>query len=171
MDAYSLPSYDAGLLTSDRALADYFEDCVACFPHPKPVSNWIMGSLLGLLNAQEKTIEDSPIAAQDLAQLLELIENNTISGKIAKGVCDEMARSGKSPRSIVKEKGLVQITDSGAVEKIVSQVIADCPNEVEAYKNGKTKLLGFFVGRVMQATRGKANPKLVNEVLKKKLAS
>ncbi|MGD8521288.1 MAG: Asp-tRNA(Asn)/Glu-tRNA(Gln) amidotransferase subunit GatB [Desulfobacterales bacterium] len=171
IDAYNLPSYDAGLLTSDRELADYFEDCVACFPHPKPVSNWIMGSLLGLLNAQGKAIEDSPIAARDLAQLLELIENNTISGKIAKGVFEEMAQSGKPPKTIVKEKGLVQITDSGAVEKIVSQVIDACPREVKAYKNGKTKLLGFFVGQVMQATRGKANPKLVNEILRKKLES
>jgi aspartyl-tRNA(Asn)/glutamyl-tRNA(Gln) amidotransferase subunit B len=171
IDAYTLPSYDAGRLTADRELADYFEACVAGFPHPKAVSNWIMGSLLGLLNAQGKTIEDSPIAARDLAQLLELIENGTISGKIAKTVFDQMAQSGKPPKTIVKEKGLVQITDSGAVEKIVSQVIADCFEEVEAYKNGKTKLLGFFVGQVMQATRGKANPKLVNEILKKKLES
>ena len=109
--------------------------------------------------------------ARDLAQLLELIENSTISGKIAKGVFDEMAQSGKPPETIVQEKGLVQITDSGAVEKIVSEVIDACPREVEAYKNGKTKLLGFFVGQVMQATRGKANPKLVNEILKKKLES
>ena len=171
IDTYNLPSYDAERLTSDRELADYFEDCVACFPHPKPVSNWIMGSLMGLLNAQGKTIEDSPIAARDLAQLVELIENDTISGKIAKGVFDEMAQSGKPPKTIVKEKGLVQITDSGAVEKIVSEVIANCPMEVEAYKNGKTKLLGFFVGQVMKETRGKANPKLVNEILKKKLES
>jgi aspartyl-tRNA(Asn)/glutamyl-tRNA(Gln) amidotransferase subunit B len=171
IDTYNLPSYDAELLTSDRELADYFEDCVACFPHPKPVSNWIMGSLLGLLNAQGKTIEESPIAARNLAQLLELIENNTISGKIAKGVFEEMAQSGKPPKAIVKEKGLVQITDSGAVEKIVSQVIANCPREVAAYKNGKAKLLGFFVGQVMQATHGKANPQLVNEILRKKLDS
>jgi len=171
IDAYHLPSYDAGLLTADRELADYFEDCVACFPTPKTVSNWIMGSLLGLLNARGKTIEDSPIAARDLAQLLELIENSTISGKMAKGVFEEMARSGKPPETIVKEKGMIQITDSAAVEKIVSEVIANCPKEVEAYKNGKTKLLGFFVGQVMQATRGKANPKLVNEILRKKLES
>jgi aspartyl-tRNA(Asn)/glutamyl-tRNA(Gln) amidotransferase subunit B len=171
IDTYNLPSYDAALLTTDRELADYFEACVACFPHPKSVSNWIMGSLLGLLNAQGKTIENSPIAAQELAQLLELIDNKTISGKIAKSVFDEMAQSGKSPKTIVKEKGLVQITNSGAVEEIVSNVIADYPREVEAYKNGKTKLLGFFVGRVMQATRGKANPKLVNEILRKKLES
>ncbi len=169
MNSYGLPSYDAGLLTSDRELADYFEECLRLFAHPKQVSNWIMGSLLGLLNAQGKTIHESPITARDLAQLLELIENGTISGKIAKSVFDEMAQSGKPPKTIVKEKGLVQITDTGAVDEIVSQVIADCPEEVEAYKNGKTKLMGFFVGQVMKATHGKANPRLVNEILKKKL--
>ncbi len=169
INAYDLPSYDAGLLTSDRELADYFEECLRLFAHPKQVSNWIMGSLLGLLNAQGKTIHESPITARDLAQLLELIENGTISGKIAKSVFDEMAQSGKPPKTIVKEKGLVQITDTGAVEEIVSQVIADCPEEVEAYKNGKTKLMGFFVGQVMKATHGKANPRLVNEILRKKL--
>lgn len=169
INSYDLPSYDAGLLTSDRELADYFEECLRLFAHPKQVSNWIMGSLLGLLNAQGKTIHESPITARDLAQLLELIENGTISGKIAKSVFDEMAQSGKPPKTIVKEKGLVQITDTGAVDEIVSQVIADCPEEVEAYKNGKTKLMGFFVGQVMKATHGKANPRLVNEILKKKL--
>ncbi|UCG09351.1 MAG: Asp-tRNA(Asn)/Glu-tRNA(Gln) amidotransferase subunit GatB [Desulfobacterales bacterium] len=169
INSYDLPSYDAGLLTSDRELADYFEECLRLFAHPKQVSNWIMGSLLGLLNAQGKTIHESPITARDLAQLLELIENGTISGKIAKSVFDEMAQSGKPPKTIVKEKGLVQITDTGAVDEIVSQVIADCPEEVEAYKNGKTKLMGFFVGQVMKATHGKANPKLVNEILRKKL--
>jgi len=166
---YGLPSYDAQLLTSDRELADYFEDCVLSFANPKQISNWIMGPLLGLLNAQGKTIDVSPISTHDLARLLELIEKGTISGKIAKSVFDEMAQTGKPPQKIVEEKGLVQITDSGAIDEIVSKVISNCPKEVAAYKNGKSKLLGFFVGQVMKATRGKANPKLVNEILKKKL--
>ncbi|UCE53824.1 MAG: Asp-tRNA(Asn)/Glu-tRNA(Gln) amidotransferase subunit GatB [Desulfobacterales bacterium] len=169
MKQYGLPSYDAQLLTSDRELADYFEDCARRFAKPKPVSNWIMGPLLGLLNAQDKTIDASPISAPDLAQLLELIENGTISGKIAKSVFDEMAQTGKPPQTIVEQKGLVQIADTGAIDEIVSQVISNCPKEVEAYQNGKTKLLGFFVGQVMKKTRGKANPKLVNEILEKKL--
>jgi aspartyl-tRNA(Asn)/glutamyl-tRNA(Gln) amidotransferase subunit B len=163
VNAYGLPSYDAELLTSDRDLADYFEDCVRSFANPKQVSN------LGLLNAQGKTIDASPISAHDLARLLELIENGTISGKIAKSVFDEMAQTGKPPRKIVEEKGLVQITDAGALDEIVSKVISNCPKEVEAYQNGKTKLLGFFVGQIMRETRGKANPKLVNEILTKKL--
>jgi len=169
MDQYGLPSYDAELLTSDRSLADYFEDCTRQFSQPKQVSNWVMGSLLGLLNAQEKTIEESPVSAGDLADLLALVEEGAISGKIAKTVFEQMARTGKPARQIVEEKGLIQITDTDAIEDLVAQVVARHPKEVEAYQNGKTKLLGFFVGQVMQATKGQANPKMVNEILKKKL--
>jgi aspartyl-tRNA(Asn)/glutamyl-tRNA(Gln) amidotransferase subunit B len=167
---YDLPSYDADILTSDRDLADYFEDCVQRFARPKQVSNWIMGPLLGLLNSQAKSIDASPIAARDLAELLKLVDRGIISGKIAKTVFEEMAASGKPPRLIVEAKGLVQISDSAAIEAIISNVILNCSAEVAAYKKGRTKLLGFFVGQVMQATHGKANPKLVNEILKKKLA-
>lgn len=166
---YQLPSYDAGILTSARELADYFEECIKIFPNPKPVSNWIMGPLLGLLNAEGKTIEESPVSSHDLAGLLKLIDDGVISGKIAKTVFEEMAKTGKAPEKIVKEKGLVQVTDVSAIEDVVSTVISRCPEEVEAYKKGKTKLLGFFVGQIMKETKGKANPKMVNELLKKKL--
>ncbi len=169
MQQYGLPPQDAELLTSDRELADYFEDCVSGFRDAKQVANWIMGSLLGLLNAQGKTIDASPISAQHLAQLLDLIDKGTISGKIAKSVFDEMAQTGRPPGSIVEEKGLVQITDTAIIEAAVSDVISSHPDEVKAYRNGKTKLLGFFVGQIMKATRGKANPKLVNALLKKML--
>ena len=161
--------YDAELLTSDRALADYFEACTREFAHPKNVSNWIMGSLLGLLNLQEKTIDESPISAVNLAGLLSLVEEGVISGKIAKTVFDEMARTGKPAKQIVEEKGLVQITDSDALEEVILKIISTHPKEVEAYRNGKTKLLGFFVGQIMKQTRGQANPKLANELLKAKL--
>jgi aspartyl-tRNA(Asn)/glutamyl-tRNA(Gln) amidotransferase subunit B len=166
---YGLPLYDAEILASDRDLAEYFENSLQGFNQPKPVSNWIMGSLLGLLNAAGKSIDQSPISAPDLARLLKLIDDGTISGKIAKTVFDEMARSGKPPRQIVEEKGLVQITDTDAIDDVVAKVISGNPEEVAAYKNGKTKLLGFFVGQVMKETRGKANPKMVNEILRKKL--
>lgn len=166
---YGLPSYDAEILTSDRDLAEYFENCLHGFNQPKPVSNWIMGSLLGLLNAQEKTIEESPVSAADLARLLGLVEEGVISGKIAKTVFEQMAQTGKPARQIVEEKGLIQITDTDALEDIVAQVVSRNPKEVEAYQNGKTKLMGFFVGQVMQATKGQANPKMVNEILKEKL--
>ena len=171
VDEYKLPAYDAGVLTSSRELADYFEQCLKTFPDPKQVSNWIMGSLLGLLNAQGKSIAESPIAAQDLAQLLKLIKDGVISGKIAKTVFDEMAQSTRPPKEIVAEKGLVQVTDEAAIEAAVLEVLARSAKEVEAYKGGKTKLLGYFVGQVMQATKGKANPKIVNQLLKAKLGS
>ena len=124
---------------------------------------------MGLLNAEGKTIEQSPISSQNLAQLLKLIKEDIISGKIAKVVFEDMAKTGKSPDKIVKEKGLVQVTDVSAIEEIILNVLADNTKEVDDYRNGKTKLLGFFVGQVMKKTKGKANPKIVNEVLKEKL--
>jgi aspartyl-tRNA(Asn)/glutamyl-tRNA(Gln) amidotransferase subunit B len=169
MEQYELPAYDAQLLTSDRDLADYFEDCTREFAHPKKVSNWVMGSLLGLLNAQEKSIDESPVSAADLVRLLALVEEGVISGKIAKSVFDEMAQTGKPAQQIVEEKGLVQITDADALEDVVLKIISSHPKEVEAYQNGKTKLLGFFVGQIMKETRGQANPKMVNDLLKQKL--
>ena len=169
MAQYGLPSYDAVLLTSDREMADYFENCVGIFSHPKQVSNWVMGALLGLLNTLGKSIDESPIRPENLARLLALVEEGAISGKIAKTVFEEMGQTGKPAEQIVEEKGLVQITDTDALEDVVSNIISEHPKEVEAYKNGKTKLLGFFVGRVMKETKGQANPKLVNEILKRQL--
>jgi aspartyl-tRNA(Asn)/glutamyl-tRNA(Gln) amidotransferase subunit B len=166
---YGLPSYDADILTSDRDLAEYFEACLQDFNQPKAISNWMMGSLLGLLNAEGKSIAQAPISASDLAELLKLVDDGTISGKIAKSVFDEMAKSGQSARQIIEEQGLVQISDSSAIDEVVSRILAASPAEVRAYKSGKTKLLGFFVGQVMRETRGQANPKMVNEILKKKL--
>jgi len=167
IEQYGLPPYDAAFLTSDRDLADFFEKCVKTFPDPKQVSNWVMGALSALLNAQEKTISQSPISPEKLAGLLGLIDEDIISGKIAKTVFEEMAQSGKTPEEIVEEKGLVQVTDISAIEKVVSDVLARSQAEVEAYKGGKTKLLGYFVGQVMKETRGKANPKIVNDLLEK----
>jgi aspartyl-tRNA(Asn)/glutamyl-tRNA(Gln) amidotransferase subunit B len=166
---YGLPSYDADVLTASLATANYFEDCLKIFPESKTVSNWIMGSLMGLLNAEGKTIEQSPVSSQNLAHLLGLIKEGVISGKIAKVVFEDMAKTGKSPDKIVKEKGLVQVTDVSAIEEIILNILADNTKDVDDYRNGKTKLLGFFVGQVMKKTKGKANPKIVNEVLKEKL--
>ncbi|HMA85202.1 MAG TPA: Asp-tRNA(Asn)/Glu-tRNA(Gln) amidotransferase subunit GatB [Desulfosalsimonadaceae bacterium] len=169
MDQFELPAYDADLLTASRELADYFEACVKEVANPKLVSNWVMGNLLGLLNAEGRTIEESPISAVQMAELMQLINDEVISGKIAKTVFDEMVASGKSPKTIVDEKGLVQVTDTSAIEAVVDDVIAGCPDEVASYKAGKKKLLGFFVGQVMKATQGKANPQMVNQILKEKL--
>ncbi len=167
---YDLPAYDAGVLTGARELADYFEAGVRAHDNPKALSNWIMVSLLGLLNAQGKDIVDAPIPPERLAALIRLIDAGTISGKIAKTVFDEMVASGKPPEAIVKEKGLVQVTDAGEIEAVVERILSDNPVQVEQYRNGKTKIIGFFVGQVMAATRGKANPGIVNDVLKTKLA-
>jgi aspartyl-tRNA(Asn)/glutamyl-tRNA(Gln) amidotransferase subunit B len=169
MELYHLPAYDADFLTSSRELADYFEDCSKDFPNPKQVSNWIMGSLMGLLNTQGKSIAESPISSKNLAQLLQLIDEKTISSKIAKTVFDEMAQTSMSPKEIVAKKGLVQMTDESAINAVVVKVLHQCSTEVNDYKNGKIKLFGFFVGQVMKETKGKANPKIVNEILKKAL--
>jgi aspartyl-tRNA(Asn)/glutamyl-tRNA(Gln) amidotransferase subunit B len=166
---YGLPAYDADFLASNREMADYFEACVKLFPDAKPVSNWIMGALSALLNAEGKTIDASPVSSEHLAQLLGLIDEGVISGKIAKTVFEEIAKTGNSPKDIVREKGWVQVQDEEAIEAIVEKVIAQNPTEAEAYRNGKTKLVGFFVGQIMRETRGKANPKLVNEVIAQKL--
>jgi aspartyl-tRNA(Asn)/glutamyl-tRNA(Gln) amidotransferase subunit B len=168
---YGLPAYDADLLTTDRELADYFETCLETFSNPKPVSNWIMGPLLGLLNTAGKSIDASPVAPENLGRLLQLIEEGVISGKIAKTVFDEMAVSGYAPDRIVKERGLVQVSDASHIETAVEKVMAENAAEVQAYRAGKTKLLGFFVGQVMRETKGKANPQVVNEVLKSKLGA
>jgi aspartyl-tRNA(Asn)/glutamyl-tRNA(Gln) amidotransferase subunit B len=167
---YRIPEYDAGVITASKALADYYEECVRLFPEPKQVSNWIMGDLLRLLKEGEKEAESSPLSPKQLAAMLGLIKDGTISGKIAKTIFEEMYKTGKGAKEIVEEQGLVQITDEAAVAQAVAEVLQDHPKEIEEYKNGKAKLFGFFVGQVMKATQGKANPQLVNEILKKKLS-
>lgn len=166
---YGLPEYDAELLTSEKATADWFEDAVKAGANPKSVANWMMGELMRLLNEENKTIEECPLEPEQLAEMLKLIDNGTISGKIAKTVFEEMYRTGKSADEVVREKGLTQISDESALEKAVDEVIAKHPAEVERFRGGDEKLIGFFVGQVMKATRGKANPQMVNEILKKKL--
>ncbi|MGW8186983.1 MAG: Asp-tRNA(Asn)/Glu-tRNA(Gln) amidotransferase subunit GatB, partial [Desulfobacterales bacterium] len=147
------------------------EICLKTFNNPKLVSNWIMGPLVGALNAAGKSIDASPVSPENLGRLLQLIEEGVISGKIAKTVFDEMAVSGHAPERIVKERGLVQVSDAGQIEAAVDKVMAANADEVQAYRSGKTKLLGFFVGQVMRETKGKANPQVVNEVLKSKLSA
>ena len=169
MDYYGLPAYDAGVLSTSRELADYFEACVKLFPKPKPVSNWIMGPLQGLLNATGKTILDPPGPHTALAELLELEDTGVISNKIAKAVFEEMAVTNEPAKAIVEKKGLVQVSDVAAIEKIVQTILDSNPKEVAAYTNGKTKLMGFFVGQVMRETKGKADPKVVNKLLREKL--
>jgi len=167
--SYGIPEYDTGVLTSSAPLADYFEKCTALFPHPKTISNWMMGDLLRELKKDGRDIVDCPVSPSALVDLLKLIQSGTISGNIAKGVFEEMYRTQKSAGSIVEEKGLKQITDSSAIEKIVAEVIQANPGQVEEFKGGKEKVLGFLVGQVMKASKGKANPGMVNKLLKEKM--
>src|SRR3984957_782350 len=165
---YKLGTYEAGVLVDEQASAEYFE-AVAKGRDAKLAANWVMGDLFGALNKRGVDIAQSPVRAGDLGALLDLISDNTISGRIAKDVLAEMLESGKKPDAIVNEKGLKQVTDTGEIEAAVDTVLAKEPDSVAQYRAGKTKLLGFFVGQVMKATGGKANPGLVNELLKKKL--
>jgi aspartyl-tRNA(Asn)/glutamyl-tRNA(Gln) amidotransferase subunit B len=167
---YNLPEYDAEVLTEERAVAEWFEEAVRLGGSPKKVSNWMMTELLRLLKEHEKEITDIPLNPSHLVKMLDLIDKGTISGTIGKKVFSEMFLTGKDPEVIVEEKGLVQITDTSELEKMVDDVLKNNPKEVERYKKGETKLLGFFVGQVMKASKGKANPKIVNELLRKRLS-
>ena len=161
--------YDAGVLASDRALADYFDACVALGSDAKSCANWIMGELLRKLKETDTEITDVPITPELLTGLLARIADNTISGKIAKTVFEKMWQKGQTADQIIDAEGLKQVTDTGAIEGLVDEVIAANPDQVAEYLGGKDKLIGFFVGKVMQASQGKANPGMVNQLLKKKL--
>jgi len=167
---YGLSDYDAGIITSSRAMAEYFDAVVATGADPKLAANWIMGDLAKNLNEDGIDITKSPVSAERLGKMIGLIMKDTISGKIAKKVFKEMWTNEDDPEKIVKDKGLVQITDTGAIEAAVDAAIAANPKAVEEYKGGKKKAIGALVGQVMKATRGKANPQMVNKMLAEKLA-
>ncbi len=166
---YEIPAYDAGVLTTSRALADYYEAVVKLCGQPKVAANWVMGDILRFLNEEKRDIGECPVSPRSLADMIRLIEDGTISGKMAKDVVEEMYKTGKPPRTVVEEKGLVQITDEGALAEVVARVLAENSNQLNQYRSGKDKLFGFFVGQVMKATQGKANPQLINDLLKKML--
>jgi aspartyl-tRNA(Asn)/glutamyl-tRNA(Gln) amidotransferase subunit B len=167
---YQIPVYDAGVLTADKALANYYEEVVKLCAKPKAASNWVMGDIMRFLNEEKRDIRQCPITAKSLADMIRLIEEGTISGKMAKEIVEDMYKTGKSPQTIIEEKGLVQITDESELIKTIASIIEANPNQLADYRGGKEKLFGFFVGQVMKATQGKANPQLVNELLKKMLA-
>jgi aspartyl-tRNA(Asn)/glutamyl-tRNA(Gln) amidotransferase subunit B len=167
---YGLPAYDAEVLTSEKDLADYFEKTVQEFPHPKKVSNWIMSESLRDWVRGISGITYWQVTPMALAQLLALVDEGTISGKIAKMVFEDMKATGKMPEAIVREKGLAQISDAGALEAQAREILAAHPKEVADYQAGKTKVMGFFVGQLMRQTKGQANPQLANEIFKKLLS-
>jgi aspartyl-tRNA(Asn)/glutamyl-tRNA(Gln) amidotransferase subunit B len=169
MSQYGLPEYDASLLTSSRAMADYFERCVEIFPKAKIVSNWIMVDLMKLLNQDGIEIDDISMGPEILAELLDLVEKETINAKTGKDILERCYREGGNPREIVEKEGLAQVSDSSELMEIVKKVVENSPAEVEKYRSGKKKVFGFFVGHVMRETRGKANPGKVNELLRELL--
>ena len=150
-------------------MADFFDETARLSSDPKGSSNWIMGDLSGLLNNAGIEIQDAKVTPAHLSELIELIKNQTISGKIAKSVLPDVFETGKTPKQIVEEKGLSQISDASAIESIVDQVIEENPGPAQDYRDGKQKAIGFLVGQVMKATRGKANPQMVNQLLQQKL--
>ena len=166
---YQLTEYDANVLTSDLNLADYFEKVVLKSKDPKLAANWVMGELSAFLNKENLTIQETKVDSEMLGNLLNKIEDSTISGKIAKEVFEEMWSTGKSPENIIESKGLKQVTDSVEISKIINKVLNQNPTQVEQYKSGRDKLFSFFVGQVMKISKGKANPKQVNQILKEKL--
>ena len=166
---YQIPEYDAEILTSTKPLSVYYEETVGLFDEPKTVSNWVMGDLLRELKRDEREIDQCPVTPKHLADMLSMTKTQAISGKIAKDVFEEMYRTGAYPQDIVKEKGWMQILDEGEIQKAIEKAMEANPKQVEDYRKGKEKLFGFFVGEVMKQTQGKANPKLVNELLNKKL--
>jgi len=172
IDGYGLSSYESSILISDKNNVDFFEAVINenNQRNPKVVVNWIIGDLFSLLKKNNLDIKKSPVKPSDLGELIDLIENSTISGKLAKTVFDEMFYNRKKPKKIIKQKGLIQITDSGEIENVITKVLSQNVDKVNEYKSGKEKLYGYFIGQIMQETKGKANPKLVNEILKKKLA-
>jgi len=166
---YALPEYDADQLTLSKSLADYFEEAAQESGEPKLAANWVVSELPHLLNETNREITDSPVSAPHLAELLRLIQKGSVSGKMAKEILAEMFSTGKTAGALVSEKGLAQITDAGQIAAAVREVIAANPKQVEQYRGGKTATLGWLVGQVMKATRGQANPQIVQELLKKEL--
>ena len=165
---YNLSEYDAGVIVSDKATSDYYEKVVKN-RSPKLVTTWVTSELFSILNKKNLTIDESPVSHDKLGELIDNIESGKVSNRLAKDIFEEMCETGKSPSDIISEKGLSQISDEGELEKLVNDVLSANPENVEKYKNGKDKLFGFFVGEAMKLSKGKANPKILNELLKSKL--
>jgi aspartyl-tRNA(Asn)/glutamyl-tRNA(Gln) amidotransferase subunit B len=167
-EQYNLSFDDASLLTRDRALADFYERAAAA-SNPRGAANWLKGELLRELDAAALSAEASPVAPEELGALVRAVEEGRISGKQGKDVLAEMLRTGKGASQVIEEQGLAQLSDAGEIEKIVADVLAANPQQLAAYRAGKEALFGFFVGQVMKASKGKANPKVAGELLKAKL--
>ena len=166
---YGLPQYDAEVLTGEKALAEYFEAAVKVFAQPKAISNWIMSELMRELNEGACSVSDCPVRPEQLAALLQMIDQGKISGKIGKSVFQEMYKTGNAPEDIVRDKGLEVVGDEDTLVKLIDETMADNPDQVAQYRSGKDKLIGFFVGQIMKKTKGQADPKELNRLLREKL--
>jgi aspartyl-tRNA(Asn)/glutamyl-tRNA(Gln) amidotransferase subunit B len=166
---YGLPEYDAGVLTLTREIADYFEEVARDCGNAKAASNWVMTEVLRKLKDDDRSPASCPVSPRGLAEMIQLIDDGTISGKIAKDVFEMMWASGESPSMIVAREGLKQVTDESAIAALVDELLADNPEQVATYRSGKKAALGWFVGQIMHRTEGKANPRMVNALLKKAL--
>jgi len=169
IESFGLREYDAQVLTSTRSMSDYFEKVAAASGDPRAAANWVMGDLAGLLKAEGKEIEDSPVSAENLGRLVALIAQGEISGKLAKEIFPKMFAEGGTPEAIMQRDGLSQISDEGALGKIIDEVIAANSKQLEQYRSGKTSVMNFFLGQVMKASRGQADPAAVTKLLKEKL--
>jgi aspartyl-tRNA(Asn)/glutamyl-tRNA(Gln) amidotransferase subunit B len=169
VEELGLPMYDAKVLTATREMANFFEAAIKAGAEAKPSSNWIMGDVSAYLNAEQKELADISLTPESLAEMIQLIDNGTISSKIAKTVFKELIEKGGGAAQIVKEKGLVQISDEGALLKVVSEILDANPQSIEDFKNGKSKAVGFLVGQIMKATKGQANPQMVNKILNEEI--
>ena len=168
---YTLPKYDAEVLTSSRELADYYEKVITVTDDYKSASNWVMTDILKVINDDKITVDECPVSAENLGKLIKLINDKVISGKIAKEIFPEMLKTNSDPNSIVKEKNLVQISDTGEIENVIDKILAGNQKQIDEFLSGKDKVLGFFVGQIMKEMKGKANPQIVNDLLKSKLES
>jgi aspartyl-tRNA(Asn)/glutamyl-tRNA(Gln) amidotransferase subunit B len=169
IEAYGLREYDVGVLTATRALGDYFERAAKSAGDPRAAANWVMGDLAAALKEAGKDVSDSPVSAENLGRLVALIAQGKISGKLAKEIFPKMFASSEPPEAVIEREGLAQISDEGALAGIVDQIVAANPKQAEQYRGGKTTVIGFFVGQVMKATRGQANPAMVDKLLREKL--
>ena len=169
VESFGLREYDADVLTQTRAMSEFFEAVADASGDPKAAANWVISDLSGALNAAGKDVTESPITAKSLGELVALINKGELSGKLAKDIFPKMFETGEPPAVIMDREGLRQNSDTGALEKIVDDVLAANGKQVEQYRSGKTTVMGFLVGQVMKASRGQANPGIVNEILKKKL--